>query len=245
MHGLVKTFNHKLKECEVKHENTIQEINNEVQSINVNVTSMLEEIPQVTSIENRFSSIEETISSFGETKESRTRLGLNVPRSDSMSSISCDSHDKYMLAITNEVDQRQKRRRSLVIHNVKESNDVNQDLAKVKDILQYVVKEECMVDQNLTNLYRLGKQSSGKNRTIKLHFRCEEFSQTILQNARNLSTSKSYTNIVIQPDLTPLQRSQVKLLVQEKNDRNQYAVLCNEQPDWVIRKGKLCRKSEL
>ncbi len=244
VHQLVKTFNTKLSEVDKKQENVIQEVNNKVQSINDNVLTMLDEIPQVTSIEDRFSTIEETLSSFAESRESTGRLG-STPFYESNSNISSCSHDELMLAVTNEVDQRQKRRKSLVIHNVEEADHKTEDFAKVRDILQQVVKEESMVDQQLSNMYRLGKEAPGRIRTIKLHFNSEDFCQSILQNTRKLRTSKSYRDIVIQADLTPLQRSHLKSLVQEKRERNQYAVQCNEEPDWVIKNGKLCRKSEL
>ncbi len=102
-----------------------------------------------------------------------------------------------------------------------------------------------MVDEHLSSMYRLGKQLPGKSRTIKIHFNCENFCQHILQNTRKLGASRLYNNIVIQADLTPLQRTHLKSLVQEKKERNQYAIQCKEDPDWVIRMGKLCRKGDL
>ncbi len=244
VHQLVKTFNTKLSDVDKKHDNSIQEVHSKVQLINDNVSTMLEEVPQVTSIEDRFSTIEETLSSFVEPKESCERLGTIPSVIESKSNISSYSHDELMLAITNEVDQRHKRRKSLVIHNVEEADNETQDCEKVKEILRKVVKEESMVDQHVSNIYRLGKQSSGRIRTIKIHFNSEDFCQCFLQNSRKLRTSRSYKNIVIQADLTPLQRDHLKSLVQERRERNQYAVQCNEEPDWVIRNGKLCRKHD-
>ena len=60
-----------------------------------------------------------------------------------------------------------------------------------------------------------------------------------------MRNSAKYRRIVIQPDLTPKQRSQLKSLVSEKKLRNSYAVQCGEQPDWIIREGKLYRKQDL
>ena len=197
---------------------------------------MLEEVPQITSIEDRFSSIEEAISSFAEPKESTIR---------SESNISLYSQHELMLEVTNEIDQRQKRRRNLVIHNVDESKDATQDYEKVRDILQEVTNDKSLVDKHLTKMYRLGKQSPGRNRSMKIHFKCENFCHSILQNSRNLSTSKSYRNIVIQSDLTPLQRHHLKSLVHEKKERNHRAILCNEEPYWVIRNGRLSRKCDI
>ena len=151
-----------------------------------------------------------------------------------------------MLEVTNEVDQRRKRRRNLVIHNIEESEDATQVFEKVRVILQEVMHDKALVDQQLTKVYRLGKPASpGRNRSVKMHLKCEDFCHSILQNSRNLSTSKSYSNIVIQSDLTPLQRHHIKSLVQEKKERNHLAILCNEEPYWVIRNGRLIRKCDI
>ncbi len=243
MHQLVNAFNSKQSDIEEKLDDAIQEINCKVQSINDNVSTMLEEVPQITSIEDRFSSIEQAISSFAEPKESTIRV--NSLTSQSESNISLYSQHELMLEVTNEIDQRQKRRRNLVIHNVDESEDATQDYEKVRDILQEVTKDKSLVDQHLTKVYRLGKQSPGRNRTMKIHFKYEDFCHSILQNSRNLSTSKSYSNIVIQSDLTPLQRHHLKSLVHEKKERNHQAILCNEEPNWVIRNGRLSRKCDI
>ncbi len=242
IHQLVKTFNAKLSATEDKHVDAVKEINNKIQSINDNVLTMLEGVPQVTSTEDRFSSIEETISSVLQPRES---VPVSSNRSESLPNISSCPYDELMLTITNEVDQRHKRRRNLVIHNVEESVDATQECEKVRDILEEIVKEKSTVDEHLSSMYRLGKQSPGKNRTIKVHFNCENFCQSILQNTKKLRESRLYNNIVIQADLTPLQRNHLKSLVREKKERNQYAIQCNEDPDWVIRMGKLCRKNNL
>ncbi len=243
VHQLVNAFNSKQSDIEEKLDEAVQEINGEVQSINDNVSTMLNEVPQITSIEDRFSSIEEMISSFAEPKESTTRINST---SQSESNINLYSHHELMLEVTNEIDQRRKRRKNLVLHNVEESEDATQDFEKVRDILQEAINDKSLVDHNLTKAYRLGKQPSpGRNRTIKIHTKCEDFCHSILQNSRNLSTSKYYSNIVVQSDLTPLQRHHLKSLVHEKRERNLRATQCNEEPDWVIKNGRLSRKCDI
>ena len=67
--------------------------------------------------------------------------------------------------------------------------------------------------------------------TIKVHFKSEEFCRNLMQHTGKLRESKNYDHIVFQPDLTPLQRQQLKMLVKEKKLRNLYATQCNEEPD--------------
>ena len=109
-------------------------------------------------------------------------------------------------------------------------------------ILQEAISDKSLVDQNLTKAYRLGKQPSpGRNRTIKIHTKCEDFCHSILQNSRDLSISKYYSNILVQSDLTPLQRHHLKSLVHKKRERNLRAIQCNEEPNWVIKNGRISR----
>ncbi len=150
-----------------------------------------------------------------------------------------------MMEVADEVNDREKRRKSLVIHNITENNDETEDDAEVIKILKEVVGEENDVEQQKLNSYRLGKKSPSKNRTIKIHFKSEEFCRNVLQHTGKLRESEQYEHIVFQPDLTPLQRQHIKMLVKEKKLRNLYATQCNEEPDWVIRRGKLCRRREL
>ena len=242
MHDLTKTFNRKLTEIETSSENAIQDVNKEVQSIKDNVNKMISEVPQVTSIETRFAAIEERMSNFTEVGSSDFNLSANEDRSCKTSYCQED----IMIAVSNEVDQRQQRRKSLVIHNLEESGDPNIDCLLIREIIQEVTEEEnTILDQQLISSYRLGTTAASRSRTIKVHLKSEEFCRRVIQNARNLQNSLKYQNIVIQPDLTPHQRSQLKSLVREKNLRNSYAVQCGEEPDWVIRQGRLYRKYNL
>ncbi len=69
----------------------------------------------------------------------------------------------------------------------------------------------------------------------------EDFCKNVLQHAKKLSDSNHYKHIVFQADLTPMQRQHLKLLVGEKKKRNSYAAQHNEEPDWIIIRGKFCR----
>ncbi len=243
IHDLVKTFNQELIKIETssqKHEKAIHDVNKEVESIKDNVNQMLSEVPQVTSIESRFASIEEKMSNF--TDVSSSAFNLSSGSSEDMS-YNPQRQEEIMIAVTNEVDQRQRRRRSLVVHNLVETGDPETDCMQIKEILHKVTEEESTIlNKELISSYRLGKLATGRNRTIKVHLKSEEFCSRVIQSTQKIRNSPEYSNIVIQPDLTPLQRRRLKSLVQEKKLRNSYAIQCGEQADWVIREGGLCRK---
>ncbi len=242
MHELINTFNKKLALIKESSEKAFLNVNKEVMSIKDNVNTMLREVPQVTSIETRFASIEERLSNY-------TDVGTPVVNLNSSEDVSCNdsqNQDDIMIAIADEVDQRQQRRKSLVMHNVEESANAENDSLQIMEILHEITNEEsAIINQQLLTSYRLGKITTGRNRTIKVHLKSEEFCRRVTQNTWNMRNSTKYQNIVIQPDLTPRQRSQLKSLLREKKLRNSYAEQCDEKPDWVIRDGKLCRKRNL
>ncbi len=261
VHQLVTTFNTKLSDVEDKQTDAIQEINSEVQSVKDNVKTMLEEIPQVTSIEDRFSSIEETISNFVESKESSAHLvdanceaiqALDL-RIHSMEESKFDNntmsnlHDKTIAAVANELEERNKRKRSIVLHNVPESTDATDDVKAVRQILQEVSGKEIEFEimNSKPRIYRLGRYdalSRTKTRSIKVHLKSADDCDEILRNLRKLAQSVQHNCVVIQRDLTPMQRSHIKMLVTEKKRRNNQAIVNNEEPDWTISSGFLIRR---
>ncbi len=261
VHQLVTTFNTKLSGVEVKQAEVIQEINDEVMSIRNDVTTMLEEIPQVTSIEDRFLSIEETVSNFGESKrfsaqqvddnfEAIQALQLRISsmeesklNSNSMSNL----QDRTIVAVANELEERNKRKRSIVLHNVPEVFNASDDMETVKEILQEVSGKEVEFElmNNKPRIYRLGRRdapSRNKTRSIKVHLKSADDCDEILQNLRKLSQSAQHACVVIQRDLTPMQRNHIKMLVMEKKRRNNEAIVNNEEPDWTISSGFLHRR---
>ncbi len=268
VHGLVKTFNNKLSECEVKNENAIQEMNEEVESIKVNVRTMLKEVPQTTSIEERFSSIEETISSFG---ESVGRLSSTLSCSETMSNrvtqsavsntsidglpIGLDSNIgecPSLTTVTNELCDRKNRETNFVIHNLPETTSEDRDAESVNEIMEEIMQRNCTqglekdVLTNRPRIYRMGtRQVEGRSRTIKVHLTSATLREGIISNSRRLSSSEKYNTIVVQRDMTALERKCMKELVIEKKKRNDVARAMKQEPDWTIRNGILLRKSNI
>ncbi len=149
-------------------------------------------------------------------------------------------------AITNELEERKKRKKSVVLHNIPETGSESDDTKIVASVLGEVagnkIEFEMSPYTNKPRVYRLGRLNKQRTRSIKAHFKKADVSEMILQNVRNLSKSTLHSSVVIQPDMTPMQRNQIRYLVTEKKRRNQQAILSNEEPDWTISNGFLHRK---
>ena len=137
---------------------------------------------------------------------------------------------------------------NLVLHNVPENSSHDCDENSVNSILMHVIGKEVDIKQDSTTgkakIYRLGKKIPGKNRSIKCHLNSKELCEQILSKSRKLTESSSFNQVVLQEDLTPMQRLHLRQLVNEKKKRNCIARKNNQDPDWIIRSGKLCRKSD-
>ncbi len=236
---LVSALNQKVNSVE----DSLDNVKEENDSIRDAVTCMISEIPQCSSIEARFSSIENTLKEVS--SQSFTELDSSV---SSQPSLNIRDIPMCTVEVANELDDRQRRKGNLVLHNVPESSDQNCDEDSVNSILMHVVGKEVDVQRdprtNRPRIYRLGKRTPGKNRSIKCHLNSKEVCEQVLSQSRKLSESNRFCQVVLQEDLTPMQRSHIKQLVNEKKKRNCLACKNNQDPDWIIRGGKLCRKND-
>ncbi len=237
MHDLVKTFNSNLTEIEQNSKQSIQDMQEDVQSIRENICEMLTEVPQVTmsSLETRFCNIEEMLSTTVETIESKNSVY------SASSQPSLNFNDISTAEVANEIEDRQRRKWNLVLHNVPENHDQGSDEESINSILIDIQRDSVT---NKARIYRLGKKVPGKNRSIKCHLKSKEMCEQVLSQSRRLYESSNFSQVVLQGDLTPRQRSHIRQLVNEKKRRNYLARKNNQDPDWVIRGGKLCRKSD-
>ncbi len=194
-------------------EDSIDNVKEESDSIRDAVTCMISEIPQCTSIEARFSSIENTLKEVS--SHSFTDLNDNV-----CSQSSLYIRDIPTVEVANEIDDRQRRKGNLVLHNVPEKSDEDFDEDSVNSILKHVVGKEVDIQRDpITNrprIYRLGKRTPGRNRSIRCHLISKEVCEQVLSQCRRLSESSRFSQVVLQEDLTPMQRSHIKELVKEK-----------------------------
>ncbi len=260
VHQLVTTFNTKLSDCQKEHEKAIQEISvstqEELKSISETVTVMLNEVPQCDAITNKFTELEVSVrevqSKYDNFEELKERVSLIEtcdnsiqPVGPAYSTPSVTCQNDLIAELANELEERQKRTKSLVIHNVPESRTDKEDFDTVAEIVNTVTgKELDPTKASITKFYRMGHRSQSKGRSIKVHFTTTEMSAYTLENARKLSRTEKYKSVVVQKDLTPLERLNLKKLLTEKRLRNLNATRVGEEADWIIRAGILCRKQD-
>ena len=151
--------------------------------------------------------------------------------------------------ITNELEDRNKRSSSLVVHNLPESTNENDDEVHVSKLLQEVLDDPneavfpTYIDFPGQTLIRFGQRMPHRVRSLKVHLQSPELCDKVLSNARRLIKSENYSNIVLQKDMTSMERIHLKKLVYKKKRRNFEARQNHEEPNWTIRGGILCRRS--
>ncbi len=241
--NLVGTLNKKLNSLEESVQKCVEANQVELETIRGAVTTMLNEVPQTTSLEERFSSIEDSLDKLSLMPSNISKVCLN----DSYSNV--EFPEISTAEVSNELSDRQRRCKNVVLHNVPDSNNPAADTEVVaaifEDLLGEVPKFQHDLKTKRARIHRLGRYTAGRNRTIKCYLNSQEDCEQLLMQSRFLSDSTKYSNVIVQADLTPMQRAHIKQLVLEKRRRNNCAQENNEEPDWVIRNWRLCRKSDL
>ncbi len=155
-----------------------------------------------------------------------------------------------LVEVANEIQERNKRARSLVIHNLPEAINGEEEMKNVSSLLQEIlpncerIEFECDQFSQKPKVYRLGQPSSNRVRSLKVHLKHAEIKEDIICNTRRLASSENYRTVVVQKDLSPLERIHLKNLVYEKNRRNHAARARQQEANWMIRGGILCRKGD-
>nr|CAH7735132.1 unnamed protein product [Callosobruchus chinensis] len=122
-----------------------------------------------------------------------------------------------------EVTKRQKRRNNIIIFNIDEpdqnkpaAEQIQQDKATVKELLQYVVPDMALSD---VKSFRLGRHTTAKKRPIKVVLQNSDVVRNILKNSSSLKNSRNHRSIVISQDRTMKQIKYYEALKQELVDR--------------------------
>ncbi len=163
-----------------------------------------------------------------------------------------NSTEKSMSDAMKEMEDRDRRKHNIVVHNISESEEVEAEARKSHDeeMIKKLFKEHLRIDvqpkldsNQKPMMYRLGKKTDGKSRSLKITLLPDDVPK-VLKNAKKLSlaTDANIKKIVIKPDLTPMQREEEQKLVKEKNEKNKEALSKNERADWIIQRWKVVRR---
>ena len=120
-----------------------------------------------------------------------------------------EDHKKLISAMVREDnDERERikqRAPNLIIHNLPESNSVNEDVEQVTTIIKDVLR---YANFDIIKATRLGFPQEDRNRLFKITLSDVPTKKKILSRAtelRNLPEEDQYAKVYIRPDLTPKQ----------------------------------------
>ena len=118
--------------------------------------------------------------------------------------------------------EQEKRRKNIVVHNLKEPDaelSVEGKQEDDKHTFQEMCKETMRLNTRVEKTFRVGKSTSGRPRLLIVVLEEEATKWEVLRMARNLRDVECYNNIYITPDLTPEEQARDKALRQELKRR--------------------------
>ena len=115
-------------------------------------------------------------------------------------------------SIYEELNDRERRKKNLIISGVPESVDGSAEERKLADANQVkgIFEKLPIGGDVILRTYRIGKVSEGRNRLLKVICVDADSKVEILQNAKLLRDFTAFENIYINPDLTLMQRNERK-----------------------------------
>lgn len=113
-----------------------------------------------------------------------------------------------------EVDK-QKRANNVIIHGVEELGGIDKDKQWVEELIK-----KLRVRVNIIRLSRIGKAEDGKRRPILVNLKEEDEKTKLFGNIQSLKGQSTYKGISINEDLSPFQRSEYKILLDQAKELN-------------------------
>lgn len=118
--------------------------------------------------------------------------------------------------IINEIAEREKRARNIIVFGIEESLSDNHDDRKAHDKREFLqaIKDVPVNETEVVAAVRLGKPIGNKPRPIKVILRTKDSALTTLKNKKSLPKS-----VNVKSDMTPFQRDQLKKLQEQLLER--------------------------
>ena len=118
--------------------------------------------------------------------------------------------------------EQEKRRRNLVIHNLKEPDSelsLEEKCAQDKDEFQDMCKKTMRLNTRVERSYRIGRVTGDRPRLMIVVLEEEATKWEVLKMAKSLRDMEKYSNIYVTPDLTPEEQARDKALRAELKRR--------------------------
>ena len=136
--------------------------------------------------------------------------------------------------IAEELAERDRKKNNIVVYNFPEDST---EMAE-KDNFTKMCKEATDLDINVLKFLRLGRKSDNRARPLLISLTSEGEKITLLSRAPKLRFHEQYRNVYIAPDMTKLQRTKHKKLVDELKQRKQQG-----EENLIIRNGLIVKRS--
>jgi len=130
--------------------------------------------------------------------------------------------------ILDELADRERRRKNLLIYNFKEPSENQTDKLRFQELCSVVFK----MDISLTKTVRLGKRTEDKPRPLLVCLSDESEKAEILSRSGMLRKQEQYSRVYVAPDRTKFERQKHRKLVDEMKHRRQ-----NGEKNLAIRNG--------
>ena len=134
------------------------------------------------------------------------------------------------LSILDELADRERRRKNLIIYNFSENPDLQADRSKFQELSATVFD----LNLNMTRVTRLGKRNDEKPRPLLISLENDNERAKILSQSGKLRRHNLYKNVYIAADKTKYEREKHKKLVDELKVRKS-----NGEKNLVIRNGNI------
>ncbi len=146
--------------------------------------------------------------------------------------------------IVNEIKERKERENNVIMFNVPESVNMEPADRKIDDVAKALkICEMLEVDAEFTQAIRLGKKKPlGEHRPLRLTTVSAEMANNLTFAARkfaDLDEEDEMRKIAIRRDMTPLEREEMRKLLQMREKRKRESTLKGENSNWIIRRGKV------
>ena len=152
-----------------------------------------------------------------------------------------ESKKEIFTATVEEVEDRARRRLNVVISGLPECSDGDDDetdFTKCREILRDI----CHDTDGVVAVQRLGRSREDNTRLLKVKCRDSDFRDLILRRAKELRRHVFHKTIFINPDRTPLEQEQHRILLRElklRRESNEDVVIFRNRvvPRRGIKKG--------
>lgn len=149
------------------------------------------------------------------------------------------AHEANINELMMEMDQRIHRSSNVIIFGLPESTEgsIEERRSSDKEHIENI-SSELNLNISYRSSHRLGRPRSNKPRPMRITGLDIGEKSELLRKARSLRNNSDYEGVYINPDLTPLQQHEAKLLRDELKKRRE-----NGHHDLIIRNGKIVSKS--